>query len=95
MLGADYHATLDGKEAGEAINKVIERGKAAEHCQNEVYAGMMDRAEGPHGCKSGNEGDVGEDESAQTPPEIQNALDTRKLSPLHTSVSASQLRSGV
>lgn len=94
MLGADYHATLDGKEAGEAINKVIERGKAAEQRQNEVYAGMMDRAEGLHGCKSGNEGDVGEDEdeSAQTPPEIQNTLDTRKLSPLHTSVSASQLR---
>ncbi|WP_419890341.1 thiol reductant ABC exporter subunit CydD [Paenibacillus xylanexedens] len=29
MLGADYHATLDGKEAGAAINQMIERGKAA------------------------------------------------------------------
>lgn len=28
MLGADYHATLDGKEAGAAINQVIERGKS-------------------------------------------------------------------
>ena len=29
MVGADYHATLDGKEAGEAIGQMIERGKAA------------------------------------------------------------------
>nr|WP_145404631.1 ABC transporter ATP-binding protein/permease [Paenibacillus xylanexedens] len=41
MLGADYHATLDGKEAGEAINKVIERGKAAEQRQMQAYAGVV------------------------------------------------------
>lgn len=45
MLGADYHATLDGKEAGEAINQVIERGKAAEQRQTEVYASALDQAE--------------------------------------------------
>ncbi|MFK0525044.1 thiol reductant ABC exporter subunit CydD [Paenibacillus illinoisensis] len=37
MVGADYHATLDGKEAGEAIVQMIERGKAAEQRQREVY----------------------------------------------------------
>ncbi|MDM5281062.1 ABC transporter ATP-binding protein/permease [Paenibacillus silvae] len=45
MLGADYHATLDGKEAGEAINKVIERGKAAEQRQMEAYAGVVHHGE--------------------------------------------------
>lgn len=45
MLGADYHATLDGKEAGEAINQVIERGKAAEQRQTEAYASALDQAE--------------------------------------------------
>ena len=44
MLGADYHATLDGKEAGEAINQVIERGKAAERHQTEAYASVADQA---------------------------------------------------
>ncbi|MCM3135565.1 thiol reductant ABC exporter subunit CydD [Paenibacillus polysaccharolyticus] len=43
MLGADYHATLDGKEAGEAINQVIERGKVAEQRQTEVYASAVDQ----------------------------------------------------
>nr|WP_154894638.1 thiol reductant ABC exporter subunit CydD [Paenibacillus xylanexedens] len=38
MVGADYHATLDGKEAGEAIVQMIERGKAAEQRQREAYA---------------------------------------------------------
>lgn len=41
MLGADYHATLDGKEAGAAINQVIERGKAAEQQQKEAYANVV------------------------------------------------------
>ncbi|WP_405170959.1 thiol reductant ABC exporter subunit CydD [Paenibacillus sp. FSL H8-0280] len=41
MLGADYHATLDGKEAGTAINQVIERGKAAEQKQKEAYANVV------------------------------------------------------
>ncbi|WP_149846869.1 thiol reductant ABC exporter subunit CydD [Paenibacillus sp. 37] len=41
MLGADYHATLDGKEAGAAINQVIERGKAAERKQKEAYANVV------------------------------------------------------
>ncbi|WP_340014856.1 thiol reductant ABC exporter subunit CydD [Paenibacillus sp. FSL K6-1318] len=41
MLGADYHATLDGKEAGAAINQVIERGKAAEQKQKEAYANVV------------------------------------------------------
>lgn len=45
MLGADYHATLDGKEAGEAINQVIERGKAAEQRQTEACASALDQAE--------------------------------------------------
>ena len=27
MVGADYHATLDGKEAGEAIVQMIDRGR--------------------------------------------------------------------
>lgn len=44
MLGADYHATLDGKEAGEAINQVIERGKEAEQRQTEAYASAVDQA---------------------------------------------------
>ncbi|MGF6353298.1 ATP-binding cassette subfamily C protein CydD [Paenibacillus sp. 4624] len=44
MLGADYHATLDGKEAGEAINQVIGRGKAAEQRQTEAYASELDQA---------------------------------------------------
>ncbi|GAB1158242.1 thiol reductant ABC exporter subunit CydD [Paenibacillus illinoisensis] len=38
MVGADYHATLDGKEAGEAIVQMIDRGKAAEQRQREAYA---------------------------------------------------------
>ncbi|UPK43713.1 thiol reductant ABC exporter subunit CydD [Paenibacillus pabuli] len=37
MVGADYHATLDGKEAGEAIGQMIERGKWAELRQKEAY----------------------------------------------------------
>ncbi|MGE6577801.1 thiol reductant ABC exporter subunit CydD [Paenibacillus xylanexedens] len=41
MLGADYHATLDGKEAGATINQVIERGKAAEQQQKEAYANVV------------------------------------------------------
>ncbi|WP_336762799.1 thiol reductant ABC exporter subunit CydD [Paenibacillus sp. USHLN196] len=41
MLGADYHATLDGKEAGAAINQMIERGKAAERKQKEAYANVV------------------------------------------------------
>ncbi|MFX3647080.1 MAG: thiol reductant ABC exporter subunit CydD [Paenibacillus sp.] len=41
MLGADYHATLDGKEAGAAINQVNERGKAAEEKQKETYANVV------------------------------------------------------
>ncbi|WP_339180358.1 thiol reductant ABC exporter subunit CydD [Paenibacillus sp. FSL R5-0701] len=41
MLGADYHATLDGKEAGAAINQVIKRGKAAEQKQKEAYANVV------------------------------------------------------
>lgn len=41
MLGADYHATLDGKEAGAAINQVIERGKVAEQKQKEAYANVV------------------------------------------------------
>lgn len=41
MLGADYHATLDGKEAGAAINQVIERGKAAEQKQKEAYTNVV------------------------------------------------------
>ncbi|RPK26092.1 thiol reductant ABC exporter subunit CydD [Paenibacillus xylanexedens] len=44
MLGADYHATLDGKEAGAAINQVIERGKAAEQKQKEAYANVIAHA---------------------------------------------------
>ncbi|MCP1187197.1 thiol reductant ABC exporter subunit CydD [Paenibacillus sp. 1781tsa1] len=44
MLGADYHATLDGKEAGAAINQVIERGRAAEQKQQEVYANVVAHA---------------------------------------------------
>ncbi|WP_017691733.1 thiol reductant ABC exporter subunit CydD [Paenibacillus sp. PAMC 26794] len=45
MLGADYHATLDGKEAGVAINQVIERGKAAEQQQKEAYANVVVHAD--------------------------------------------------
>ena len=45
MLGADYHATLDGKEAGAAINQVIERGKAAEQKQKEAYANVVAHAD--------------------------------------------------
>ncbi|MGE6667789.1 thiol reductant ABC exporter subunit CydD [Paenibacillus xylanexedens] len=45
MLGADYHATLDGKEAGAAINQVIERGKAAEQQQKEAYANVVAHAD--------------------------------------------------
>ncbi|KAA8757161.1 thiol reductant ABC exporter subunit CydD [Paenibacillus sp. UASWS1643] len=41
MLGADYHATLDGKEAGAAISQVIERGRAAEQKQKEAYANVV------------------------------------------------------
>ncbi|MCG7378353.1 thiol reductant ABC exporter subunit CydD [Paenibacillus sp. ACRSA] len=37
MVGADYHATLDGKEAGEAIHRMIERGKQAEREQKQAY----------------------------------------------------------
>ncbi|WFR63994.1 thiol reductant ABC exporter subunit CydD [Paenibacillus amylolyticus] len=44
MLGADYHATLDGKEAGAAINQVIERGKAAEQKQKEAYTHVVAHA---------------------------------------------------
>ncbi|MGO4531162.1 thiol reductant ABC exporter subunit CydD [Paenibacillus sp. 2TAF8] len=40
MLGADYHATLDGKEAGEAIHKVIERGRAAEKHQTDLQQSL-------------------------------------------------------
>ncbi|MGN7414899.1 thiol reductant ABC exporter subunit CydD [Paenibacillus sp. SAF-068] len=45
MLGADYHATLDGKEAGAAINQVIERGKTAEQKQKEAYANVIAHAD--------------------------------------------------
>ncbi|WP_339238534.1 thiol reductant ABC exporter subunit CydD [Paenibacillus sp. FSL R5-0517] len=55
MLGADYHATLDGKEAGAAINQVIERGRAAEQKQKEVYANVV-----PHAVTA-------EDEAGSTP----------------------------
>lgn len=55
MLGADYHATLDGKEAGAAINQVIERGRAAEQKQKEVYANV-----GAHAVTA-------EDEAGSTP----------------------------
>ncbi|WP_339298455.1 thiol reductant ABC exporter subunit CydD [Paenibacillus sp. FSL R5-0623] len=44
MLGADYHATLDGKEAGAAINQVIERGRAAEQKQKEAYTHVVAHA---------------------------------------------------
>ncbi|WP_340399778.1 thiol reductant ABC exporter subunit CydD [Paenibacillus sp. FSL H8-0079] len=44
MLGADYHATLDGKEAGAAINQMIERGKVAEQKQKEAYASVVVQA---------------------------------------------------
>jgi len=37
MLGADYHATLDGKEAGEAIRDMILKGESAEQKQKEAY----------------------------------------------------------
>ncbi|MDT0124656.1 thiol reductant ABC exporter subunit CydD [Paenibacillus sp. RRE4] len=46
MLGADYHATLDGKEAGEAINQVIARGKAAEQREKDAYASVVDQSGG-------------------------------------------------
>lgn len=49
MLGADYHATLDGKEAGEAINEVIARGKAAEQREMEAYAGVVHHGNGLEG----------------------------------------------
>ncbi|WP_434748969.1 ABC transporter ATP-binding protein/permease [Paenibacillus amylolyticus] len=78
MLGADYHATLDGKEAGEAINKVIERGRAAEQRQHKAYAGMVERTE--------------EAQSAVTSPELQQTMDRPIPSQPHTSVSSSQLR---
>ncbi|NUU77167.1 thiol reductant ABC exporter subunit CydD [Paenibacillus xylanilyticus] len=45
MVGADYHATLDGKEAGAAIEQMIERGKAAEERQREAYANTVFQAE--------------------------------------------------
>jgi ATP-binding cassette subfamily C protein CydD len=41
MVGADYHATLDGKEAGEAISQMIERGKLAERKQQEEYTSAV------------------------------------------------------
>ncbi|MEC0125769.1 thiol reductant ABC exporter subunit CydD [Paenibacillus pabuli] len=41
MVGADYHATLDGKEAGEAISQMIERGKLAELKQKEAYTSAV------------------------------------------------------
>lgn len=41
MVGADYHATLDGKEAGEAISQMIERGKLAERKQKEEYTSAV------------------------------------------------------
>lgn len=41
MVGADYHATLDGKEAGEAISQMIERGKTAERKQKEAYTSAV------------------------------------------------------
>ncbi|WP_413374130.1 thiol reductant ABC exporter subunit CydD [Paenibacillus taichungensis] len=41
MVGADYHATLDGKEAGEAISQMIERGKMAERKQKEAYTSAV------------------------------------------------------
>ena len=41
MVGADYHATLDGKEAGEAIEQMIKRGKEAEQRQLEAYASTI------------------------------------------------------
>ncbi|MGC5774641.1 ABC transporter ATP-binding protein/permease [Paenibacillus pabuli] len=41
MVGADYHATLDGKEAGEAISQMIERGKMAELKQKEAYTSAV------------------------------------------------------
>ncbi|WP_339847208.1 thiol reductant ABC exporter subunit CydD [Paenibacillus sp. FSL W7-1088] len=41
MVGADYHATLDGKEAGEAISQMIERGKLAERKQKEAYTSAV------------------------------------------------------
>lgn len=41
MVGADYHATLDGKEAGEAISQMIERGKAAELKQEKAYTSAV------------------------------------------------------
>lgn len=41
MVGADYHATLDGKEAGETISKMIERGKLAERKQKETYTSAV------------------------------------------------------
>ncbi|PQP84382.1 thiol reductant ABC exporter subunit CydD [Paenibacillus sp. PCH8] len=44
MLGADYHATLDGKEAGAAINQVIERGRVAEQQQKEANASVVAHA---------------------------------------------------
>jgi len=44
MIGADYHATLDGKEAGAAINQLIERGKTAEQKQKEAYANVVAHA---------------------------------------------------
>ncbi|MGO4732915.1 thiol reductant ABC exporter subunit CydD [Paenibacillus sp. 2KB_22] len=56
MLGADYHATLDGKEAGAAINQVIERGRAAEQKQQEGYANVVAHTV------------TAEDEAGSTPP---------------------------
>lgn len=41
MVGADYHATLDGKEAGEAISQMIERGKLAERKQQEEHTSAV------------------------------------------------------
>ncbi|MGQ8873363.1 ABC transporter ATP-binding protein/permease [Paenibacillus sp. TSA_86.1] len=92
MLGADYHATLDGKEAGEAINKVIERGRAAEQRQHQAYAGMVERTEGLDGYKNGSVRGVSEAESGPTSPDLQQSLDTPMPSQPHTSVSSSQLR---
>ncbi|CAI6080638.1 Vitamin B12 import ATP-binding protein BtuD [Paenibacillus sp. JJ-100] len=106
MLGADYHATLDGKEAGEAIHQVIERGKATEQRQNEAYAAIADYAEMLDENVSGNgEGDgngigigsrhgndVGVAESMQACPANLNDLDRRSSSQPHQPVSTSQLR---
>lgn len=40
MVGADYHATLNGKEAGEAIQAIIDEPVAAGECSPVTAAGM-------------------------------------------------------